>query len=442
MPPTDCPKLQPHDLDVERAILSAVLLDPPALSRAQELLSSSDFYDSRHRRIFDAMTDLAGQDEGLDLLTLGNLLERKGELSMIGGHGTLAELLTTIASSANISHHAKIVRDHAIRRRMILFADGISRRAYGKDSATDLLQDAQRDLHQFTSSRDERSWCPLANLACETVDYVGQVSKRDTALVGIPTGYPSLDSLMSGWQRSDLIIIAARPSMGKTSFALGSALAAAREGYRVGVLSLEMSRRQVGLRLHGMGAPIDVHALKTGALSPQGWSLLAATAQQFESLPFWIDDSSVLTVDQIAAKARQLQARSGLDLLVVDYLQLLRLHNAETQQRGVADASRKLKLLAKELDIPVLVLSQLSRACEQRPEHRPILSDLRDSGSIEQDADIVLFLYREEVYTPNTEEKGVAEVLIRKHRNGPIGDRRLRFVDRFARFEDLDQVVV
>jgi len=239
------------------------------------------------------------------------------------------------------------VRDHAIRRRLIRFTAEISERAYGKDSAAELLQDAQRDLHQLASSRDDRSWCPLADLACETLQYVDQVSKRSTALAGIPTGYQSLNSLLGGWQRSDLIIVAARPSMGKTSFALGSALAAAREGFRVGVLSIEMSSQQVGLRLHGMGAPIDVHALKTGALSPQGWSLLAATSQEFESLPFWIDDSSVLTVEHIAAKARQLQARSGLDLLVVDYLQLLQLHDAETRQQGVADASRKLKLLAK-----------------------------------------------------------------------------------------------
>lgn len=385
------------------------------------------------------MTDLAENGEGLDLLTIGALLERKGELDMIGGHGTLAEFLTTIASSSNIAHHARIVRDHAIRRRLIRFSADLSQRAYSKDSAAELLQDAQRDLHQFASSRDERSWSPMVDIARETVEYVDQVSRRSTALVGIPTGYPSLDSLLAGWQRSDLIIVAARPSMGKTSFALGSALAAAKEGYRVGVLSIEMSRRQVGLRLHGMGAPIDVHALKTGSLSPQGWTLLAATAQQFESLPFWIDDSSVLTVEHIAAKARQLQARSGLDLLVVDYLQLLQLHDAKTHQQGIADASRKLKLLAKELDIPVLVLSQLSRECERRPDKRPMLSDLRDSGAIEQDADVVLFLYREEVYTRETEEKGIAEILIRKHRNGPIGDRRLRFVDRFARFEDLDE---
>lgn len=440
MPLTDCPRLQPHDLEAEQAVLGAILLDPSALSRAQEYLNASDFYDSRHRRIFDAMAELVGRSEVIDLLTIGNLLECNGEMEKIGRRGALADWLSTVVSASNVGHHARIVRDHAIRRRLITLTAGISQRAYGKDSAAELLQDAQRDLHQLASSRDERSWCPLADLACETVQYVDQVAKRSTALVGIPTGYQSLNSLLGGWQRSDLIIVAARPSMGKTSFALGSALAAAREGFRVGVLSIEMSRRQVGLRLHGMGAPIDVHALKTGSLTAQGWTLLAATSQQFESLPFWIDDSSVLTVEHIAAKARQLQARSGLDLLVVDYLQLLQLHDAETRQQGIADASRQLKLLAKELDIPVLVLSQLSRACEQRDDHRPMLSDLRDSGSIEQDADIVLFLYREEVYTRDTEEKGSAEVLIRKHRNGPIGDLRLRFVDRFARFEDVDQV--
>ncbi len=225
--------------------------------------------------------------------------------------------------------------------------------------------------------------------------------------------------------------------MGKTAFVIGSVLAAAKAGYRVGVLSIEMSRRQVGLRLHGMEGPIDVHALKTGSLTAHGWTLLAATAQQLESLPIHIDDSCVVTVEQIVAKARHLQARSGLDLLVVDYLGLLQFDGTDTVQQGISDASRKLKLLAKELDIPVIVLSQLSRACESRPDKRPMLSDLRDSGAIEQDADVALFLYRHEVYVTDTDEKGIAEVLVKKHRNGPIGDRRLRFVDRFARFEDL-----
>jgi replicative DNA helicase len=435
---TDCPKIQPHDLEAEQAILGAVLLDPPALSRAQELLDASDFYDSRHRRIFETMVDLVGRGEALDLLTLGNVLDSTGSMAMIGGRGMLAELLTTIASSSNIAYHARFVRDHALRRRLIQYTDEISRRAYGKESAADLLQDAERVLQQLASSRDEGSWRPLVEVVKDTVAYVEQVSKAGHALIGIPTGYQDLNTMLGGWQPSDLIIVGARPSMGKSAFAVGSVLAAARRGYRVGVLSIEMSRRQVGLRLHGMAAPIDVHALKTGSLTTHGWTRFAATAHELESLPVHIDDSCIVTVEGVAAKARRLQARSGLDLLVVDYLGMLQVEDTDTVQQGIAQASRKLKLLAKELNGPVIVLSQLSRACEQRPDKRPMLSDLRDSGAIEQDADVVIFLYRHEVYVPDTEEKGIAEVLIRKHRNGPTGDRRLRFVDRYAKFEDLE----
>ena len=432
------PRLQPHDLDAEQAILGAILLDPPALARAQEHLSASDFYDRRHRRIFEVMVDLVDRREGLDLLTIGNVLESTGSLAIIGGRATLAEWLSSVPSSANIAHHARIVRNHAQLRQLILLTAKLSQRAYDKDSAPGLLEDAQRELHQLASTREEGSWRRLVDVVQETVAYVDQVSKRGQRLLGIPTGYKDLNTLLGGWQRSDLIIVGARPSMGKTAFATGSVLAAARAGYRVGVLSIEMSARQVGLRMHGMAGPLDVHALKTGSLTPQGWTLFAATAQELESLPVHIDESCVVTVEQIAAKARHLQARSGLDLLVVDYLGLLQFEGTDTVQQGIADASRKLKLLAKELNIPVIVLSQLSRTCESREDKRPMLSDLRDSGAIEQDADVAIFLYRHEVYVPDTEEKGIAEILIRKHRNGPTGNLRLKFVDRFARFEDLE----
>ncbi len=440
MPLTDIPRIQPHDLDAEQAILGAIALDRSALAQALELITTNDFYDSRHRRVFEAMAELVDSNETLDLLTVGNKLEQNGQLNAIGGRGDLAELLTTVASSSNIRQHCRIVHDHAIRRILITDAAEISRRAYDCEAADSLLENAGRMLSNTTSGRDLRSWCPMAELTQETLDYVDHASKRGEELIGIPTGYQALDTILGGWQRSDLVIIAARPSMGKTAFALGSAVAAAKHGARVGLLSLEMSRRQLGIRLHGMEAPLDVHALRTGRLAPEGWWLLANTASQLEPLTLWIDDSSMLSVENITSKARQLHTKHGLDLLVVDYLQLLQLPNAETRQQGVADASRTLKLLAKELDIPVLVLSQLSRACELRPigDRRPQLSDLRDSGAIEQDADVVLFLYRHEVYVPDTDEKGVAEVLIRKHRNGPIGDRRLKFVDRFARFEDQD----
>ncbi len=432
----EVPKVQPHDHEAEQAILGAILIEPTALARAQELLEPADFYDSRHQRIFRAMGELAGKSEPLDLVTLGNTLESSGDLAGVGGRSALAEILAAVASASNITQHCRIVADHAKRRKLIRCAADMSRQAYEKAPIAEILREAERSLLQ--TNRSERSWCSLAELTSETATYVDHVHKQGKALIGIPSGYAAVDSLLGGWQRSDLIIIAARPSMGKTAFALGTALAAAQAGYHVGVLSLEMSRLQVGLRLHGMGAPLDVYALRTGSLSMQGWRLFASTAQKMEALPFWVDDSAVLTAEQVSAKARYLKAANGLDLLIVDYLQLLQLSDSETRQQGIADASRKLKLLAKELDIPVLVLSQLSRECEKRPDPRPMLSDLRDSGAIEQDADVVLFLYREEVYVRNTEEKGVAEVLIRKHRNGPIGDRKLQFRDRYAQFVELE----
>ena len=432
----DTPRIQPHDTEAEQAILGAILLDVASLAIAQELLTSTDFYHTRHQRIFQAMSELSQRGEPIDLLTVGEALERRQDLAKIGGRGVLAEFLTVTASAANVTHHCRIVRDHAIRRRLIALAYEINQRAHSKEALEPLLREAERVL--FHAGQTKRTWCSLADIARETADYVDRVSKQQDRLIGIPTGFATIDSLLGGWQRSDLAIIAARTSMGKTSFVLSSALAAAQAGFHVGMLSLEMSRLQVGLRLHGMGSPIDVHALKTGTLSQEGWWRFATTAQQFEQLPFWVDDSSVLTVEQVAAKARHLKATNGLDLLILDYLQLLSLSNAETRQQGIADASRRLKLLAKELDIPVLALSQLSRNCENRDDKRPMLSDLRDSGAIEQDADVVLFLYRHEVYDRDTEEKGIAEVLIRKHRNGPIGDRRLKFIDRYARFEDLD----
>lgn len=433
----ETPRVQPHDHEAEQAVLGAILTDASALARAQEILTPPEFYSTQHQRIFQAMGDLSQRGEPVDLLTVGSTLETRQELSKIGGRGALAELLTVTASASNVVHHCRIVRDHATRRRLIALAHEIHARAYGKDSLDPLLRDVERAL--FHAGREERTWRSFADITHETADYLDRLHKQTGTHIGVPSGFPSIDSLLGGWQRSDLVIIAARTSMGKTSFVLGSALAAAQAGFHVGVLSIEMSALQVGLRIHGMGASLDVHALRTGSLTHEGWRQFAHTAQQLEPLHLWVDDSSVLTVEQVAAKSRRLKATKGLDLLIVDYLQLLSLSNAETRQQGIADATRRLKLLAKELDVPVLALSQLSRDCEKRDDKRPMLADLRDSGAIEQDADVVLFLYRHEVYDRDTEEKGLAEVLVRKHRNGPVGDRRLKFVDRYARFEDLSE---
>ncbi|MDH4304817.1 MAG: replicative DNA helicase [Nitrospira sp.] len=436
---TDPLRVQPHDLEAEQAILGAILLDSAALAPAQEILTPGDFYDSRHQRIFQAMGELAKREEYVDLITLGDRLEENGHLKAIGGRSNLAELLTMVASGVNVGHHCRIVRDHASRRRLLKTALLLEKGAYEHAPLEALLHDLEMGLSSVTAGRESHSWCSASTLAEETVEHVDRASKRATDITGIPTGFHQLNELLGGWQRSDLIILAARPSMGKTALALGAALAAAENGFKIGVISLEMSRHQLGQRLHGMKGNLDIHALRTGRISPDGWWQLAHVAQQVGALPLWIDDSSLMTVEQLCSKAKLLQARHGLDLLIVDYLQLLHMPARENHQLAVAHASRRLKLLAKELDIPVIVLSQLSRECERRENKRPMLADLRDSGAIEQDADVVLFLYRHEVYDRDTDEKGVAEVLIRKHRNGPIGDRRLRFVDPFARFEALNE---
>ncbi len=435
---TDMPRVQPHDREAEQAILGAILLDSAALAPAQEILTPGDFYDSRHQRIFQAMDELAKRGECVDLVTLGDCLEENGHLQAIGGRASLAELLTVVASSANVGHHCRIVRDHASRRRLLKTAMLIEKGAYEHASLEDLLHDLEMGLSAITAGREAHSWCSASTLAEETVEYVDRASKRKVEITGVPTGFRTLDELLGGWQQSDLIILAARPSMGKTALALGAAVAAAERGCKVGLVSLEMSRHQLGQRLHGMKGNLDIHTLRTGRITSEGWWQLAHVAQQVGALPLWVDDSSVMTVDQLCSKAKLLQARHGLDLLIVDYLQLMHMPARESHQLAVAHASRRLKLLAKELDMPVIALSQLSRECERREKKQPMLADLRDSGAIEQDADVVLFLYRHEVYVPDTEEKGIAEVLIRKHRNGPIGDRRLRFVERYTRFEDLD----
>jgi len=440
MPSTDEQvRIQPHDIEVERAILGGVLCHPPALTRVQAIISSNDFYDSRHRLIFSAMEELTTLGTIIDLLTLGDCLEQHDHLKIIGGRGTLAEWLTTVVSAASVEHHARIVRDHAIRRRVIRMGVTVTQQAYDKASVDSLLREAENGLFEIASSRGERTWCSASEISRETVSYVDQLSKRGPGLVGIPTGFSTLDVFFGGWQRSELIIIGARPSMGKTGLALASALAAAEQGYRAGIISLEMSQRQVGMRFHSLMASIDLLSLRTGQLSRDEWRRFAEAAQRFESLPLWVSDGGGRTVEQVTALARQVHATRGLDLLVIDYLGLLQFAEAERHDLRIADATRKLKLLATELDIPVVLLCQLSRRCEDREDKRPMLSDLRDSGSIEQDADVVMFIYREEVYNRDTDEKGIAEILVQKHRNGPIGDRTLKFVGRYARFEDLNQ---
>lgn len=432
-------KLSPHDLDAERGILGAILLDNSAVHRVQELMSPQDFYRTAHQIIFRTMCQLAASGEPIDSLTLADKLEALGKLQEIGGRAGLAELIEAVPSAANVCQHCKIVQECAQLRQLIRVGFSLQDRAYQRETSSELISDAERALFDLHFGRHSGDWRNLAQVTLEGVEMIERASKNPGSITGIPSGFRDIDAMLGGWQRSDLILVAARPSMGKTSFGLGCLIGAAEAGYHVAFVSLEVSCVQLAVRLLGMQAPLDVHELRCGRITHEGWRRISSAAAVVSNWAGWIDDTAMLTLDQLRAKVRRLKAQEKLDLLIIDYLQLMQVHKAESRQYALADISRGLKLLAKELDIPIIALAQLSRACEQREDKRPVLADLRDSGALEQDADMVLFIYREKVYDPDTEGKGITEILFRKHRNGPIGDRRLVFLEKFAKFEDLDE---
>ncbi len=429
------PRLPPQNLEAEQSVLGAILLDNASLAKAMEVLSEEDFYRTAHRRVYMGMLDLSEHGEVIDQITLTEHLKTKGELEAVGGAAYLAELVQIIPTAANIRYHCKIVREKALLRNLISTSTEVIARGYeGAIQADDLLDFAERSVFSLAQGKLGRSFTPLGHIIKESLDLVDRLSKRQERVTGIPTGFAKLDDLTAGLQGSDLVVIAGRPSMGKTSLALGIALhAATKHHHRVGIFSLEMSKEQLVLRMLSSLASVDSHALRTGRLLKEDWWRLAEAAGKLEQAPVFIDDTGALTVQQMRGKARRLKAESGLDLLVVDYLQLMQgRSDAESRQQEISDISRSLKALAKELNVPVVALSQLSRAVENRKPPIPMLADLRESGAIEQDADVVIFIYRDEVYNSESEEKGMADIMVKKHRNGPTGDVKLSFLDRFA----------
>ncbi len=435
------PKVPPQNLEAEQSVLGAILLDNMAMAKAMEVITEEDFYRSAHRKIYTAMLDLSETGEAIDQITLTEHLKRKGELESIGGAAYLAELVAAVPSSANVRYHSKIVRDKALLRSLIGTSHDIIARGYeGASSVDELLEHAERSVFSIAEGKLGASFVELKQIIKESLDLVDALSKRKERITGIPTGFYDFDDLTAGLQPSDLVVIAGRPSMGKTSLALGMAQHAAVHHKKVvGVFSLEMSKAQLVLRMLSSEAHVDSHALRTGRLQKEDWWRLAEAAGRLEQAPIFIDDSGAVTVQQMRGKARRLKREHGLDLLIVDYLQLMQgRSDSESRQQEISDISRSLKGLAKELNVPVIALSQLSRKVEERKPPIPMLADLRESGAIEQDADLVVFIYREDQYDPNTEKKGIAEILVRKHRNGPTRDIQLFFHDRFAKFESLE----
>lgn len=429
--------LQPHDEKLEQAVLGAVLIGGP-LSDALEHLAEEDWYFRKHRAIYNAMRRLSERNEAIDYLTVASELTTEGKLDVVGGTSYLAELMADVASYANLLSHAKAVKELSLLRGLLNIGQTIVISAEGKQPSAEIAAQAEHKIFTTMWARQVRPWRASDDVMNEAVDHLEKMQLRGEMLSGVTTGLMDLDKKLGGWQPSDLVIVAARPSMGKTALMCKCVLAAAKANHPVGISSLEMSNRQLAARMIAIESRTNVFDVNNGRLDRESGYRARAAAVRIGGMPISYDDSGLITLDQLRAKARQLRIKKQLDILFVDYLQLMGGKNKrDSRQVEVSELSRGLKLLAKELDITVVALSQLSRACEAREDRRPILSDLRESGAIEQDADIVLALYRDDVYNPDTVDKGIAEILIRKHRNGPIGDVRVAFIDSSARFDNL-----
>ena len=435
------PQVPPNNAQAECAVLGAILLDPSVLADLQEHFDTWMFYQPKHKSIFEAMMTLSAEGNPIDNVTLAERLRMDGVLEKVGGAAYLGELIADVATAANVKHHAYLVREAAHRRRIReLCIETVRRIEDPANTAMELIDEISQAVFQLAQGSTGDGFVELPTVFVETLTAIQRQATTPGGISGIPTGFAELDQLTGGLQPGELFVIAARPSMGKTALALSIAATASASGCSVGIFSLEMSRKQLGMRLLGARASVDIHSLKTGQLTQLEWTKLAEAAQVIGDGMIHINDSAVRTMAQIHAQSRRLKTAKRLDLVIVDYIQLLEgpRGRRDNRQQEVSDISRSLKLLAMDLQIPVIALSQLSRKLEDRPNKRPMLSDLRDSGAIEQDADVVMFIHREDVYDKKSERKGTADILVSKHRNGPIGDRRLKFVDQFARFEDIE----
>ncbi|HSR12510.1 MAG TPA: replicative DNA helicase [Thermodesulfobacteriota bacterium] len=435
-------RLPPQSLEAEISVLGGILLDNEALNRVLEFASEDDFYRESHRKIFTAMLDLYERAEPVDLITLSESLKKRGELEQVGGIEYLNSLVNSVGTAANISYYAKIVKEKSVLRRLIHRATEIIGKVYTAASdVDDVLDEAERSIFEISEDRVRPSFYPLKDVIKTSFKSIEKLYERKQLITGVPTGFTKLDELTSGLQPSDLIIIAGRPSMGKTAFALNIAQhAAVGGGYAAAIFSLEMAKEQLALRMLCSEAKVDAHRLRGGFLSESDWPRLTRAAGELSEAPIFIDDTPGMSVLEMRAKSRRLKADHNLGLVVVDYLQLMRGRtNSDSREQEISDISRSLKGLAKELSVPVIALSQLNRRVEDRGDRRPQLADLRESGAIEQDADVIIFIYRDEVYNKSEDNpnKGKAEIIIGKQRNGPTDKFDLAFLDKYTCFENL-----
>jgi replicative DNA helicase len=435
----------PHNLDAEKSVLGAILIHNDAFNSAAEVIDSRDFFRDAHRRIFDRMVALSERGGAIDFVTLKEELSRAGELDEVGGPAYIASLADGVPRSANVEYYAKIVKEKSTLRSLIHSANKILAGAYEAEDEPDLLLDeAERAIFAIAEDRIRQGFVPLRDLVQSSFATIEKLQQHKGLVTGVPTGFVDLDEMTSGLQPSDLVLVAARPSMGKTSFVLNIAQhVGTSTDMTVGFFSLEMSKEQLFMRMLTSEARIDAHRFRTGYLNEKDYGRLSHALGTLAEARVFIDDTASIGVLEMRAKARRLKAEHGLHLLIIDYIQLMQGRGRfESRQTELASISRSLKGLAKELSVPIVALSQLSRAPETRSDHRPQLSDLRESGALEQDADVVMFIFREEQYrdadgNPNQEAEGTAEIIIGKQRNGPVGTAKLAFIKEHTRFENL-----
>lgn len=435
-------RILPHSIEAEQSVIGAMLMDREAIVVASEMIIGDDFYSKQYGMVFDAMVELNLEGKPVDLITLQNRLIQKDVPPEVSSLEFARDLIAAVPTSANIKYYAQIVAEKAKLRNLIRTADEISNACYmQKDNLDDILEDTEKKIFKITQSKSADDFVPIRKVVMNALDRIEQAAKNQGAVTGIPTGFIDLDYKTAGLQPSDLILIAARPSMGKTAFVLNVAENVAFKcGKSIAIFSLEMSKEQLVNRMFSLESRVDAQHLRTGNLNDAEWEALIEAAGDIGKSKLIIDDTPGISISELRSKCRKYKMEQGLDAIMIDYLQLMTGNgHTDSRQQEISDISRSLKALARELNCPVIALSQLSRAVEQRPDHRPMLSDLRESGAIEQDADVVMFLYRDDYYNKDSEKKGIAEVIIAKQRNGPIGTVELVWMPEFTKFGNLSR---
>jgi len=436
-------KIPPQNLEAEMAVLGSMLIDEEAISVACESLDIGSFYKDSHKRIFEAILNLYNANKAVDLITLTDELKKDGLLEEVGGVSFLTALANSVPTSANISHYVAIVKEKSILRTLINNATRIVSLCYESEGNIDeVVDNAEKFIFEVSDRKSQGSYLHLKEIVKDSIETIDKLYQKKAHVTGIPTGFIDFDSKTSGLQPSDLIVVAGRPSMGKSAFAIGIAeYAGVVEKVPLAIFSLEMSKEQLVQRMLCSHARVDAHKVRTGYLATSDWPRLTAAAGKLSEAPIFIDDTPAISVMELRAKARRLKSHQDIKLIILDYMQLMRgTAGIENRQQEISEISRSLKALARELNVPVVAISQLSRAVEARQDHRPQLSDLRESGAIEQDADVVVLILREEYYNPNSENRGKAEAIIAKQRNGPVGSLDLTFIQEYTRFENIARI--